>query len=101
MMKLIWQTPALILRTLIRAYQLGVAPLLGPRCRFTPSCSHYAGEAVTRHGAIIGSWLAVKRVARCHPWHEGGYDPVPESLNLTRPYAPHSSCCHQPSRDRV
>ncbi len=62
---------------LIRAYQLTVSPLLGPRCRFYPSCSSYALEAVRRFGAARGSWLAVKRIARCHPWHPGGLDPVP------------------------
>lgn len=63
---------------LIRAYQIGVSPLLGPRCRFTPSCSEYAREAIQRHGPGRGTWLALKRLARCHPFHAGGYDPVPE-----------------------
>ena len=95
MMKVVWRAPAFALRVLIRVYQLCVAPLLGPRCRFAPSCSHYAAEAITRHGAVMGAWLAIKRIARCHPWHEGGFDPVPESLsrNLTQPSARHSSCC--------
>jgi len=68
-----------LLLMLIRAYQWGISPLLGPCCRFYPSCSHYAAEAVARHGAWRGGWLAVRRLARCHPWHEGGLDPVPES----------------------
>jgi uncharacterized protein len=62
----------------IRAYQMSLSPLLGPRCRFHPSCSHYALEAIERHGAARGGWLAAKRIARCHPLNPGGYDPVPE-----------------------
>jgi len=63
----------------IRLYQLVISPLLGPRCRFYPSCSAYAVEALTRHGALRGSWLAVRRLSRCHPWNPGGIDPVPPS----------------------
>lgn len=62
---------------LIRAYQLLVRPWLGAHCRFYPSCSEYAAEAVALHGAAHGSWLALKRILRCHPWHPGGVDPVP------------------------
>ncbi len=62
----------------IRGYQLTLSPLLGPRCRFYPSCSHYALEAIERHGAARGGWLAAKRIARCHPLNAGGHDPVPE-----------------------
>jgi putative membrane protein insertion efficiency factor len=61
----------------IRLYQLVISPLLGPRCRFYPSCSAYAVEALQRHGALRGSWLAVRRLGRCHPWNPGGPDPVP------------------------
>lgn len=61
----------------LRAYQYLFRPLLGANCRFYPACSDYALEAVTRHGALRGTWLAVRRVGRCHPWHAGGYDPVP------------------------
>lgn len=68
-----------ILLILIRAYQLVLSPLIGPCCRFYPSCSHYAAEAVSRHGVGRGAWLAARRLARCHPWHEGGLDPVPKS----------------------
>jgi uncharacterized protein len=70
------------LRVLIRGYQLLVAPVLPPSCRYLPSCSHYADEAIARHGALRGSWLAAKRVCRCHPWGGSGYDPVPDSLGL-------------------
>ena len=66
-----------VLKYLIRGYQLAISPLLGPRCRFYPSCSQYAIEAIETHGAARGVWLAVKRISRCHHWHEGGFDPVP------------------------
>ncbi len=62
---------------LIRAYQILVSPLLPPRCRFAPSCSHYAVEAIERHGVLRGLGLAIVRVGKCHPLHEGGFDPVP------------------------
>lgn len=66
-----------VLRGSIRAYQLGVSPLLGPRCRFHPSCSEYACEAIASHGAGKGAVLAAKRLLRCHPWGGSGVDPVP------------------------
>ena len=62
----------------IRLYQLLVSPLLGPRCRFYPSCSAYAVEAITAHGVLRGLYLAVRRLLRCHPWNPGGIDPVPQ-----------------------
>ncbi|HEY3935378.1 MAG TPA: membrane protein insertion efficiency factor YidD [Gemmatimonadales bacterium] len=62
---------------LIRGYQRFISPGLPPACRFSPSCSQYAVEAIERYGAVRGGWLAVKRIARCHPWNPGGYDPVP------------------------
>lgn len=65
---------------LVRAYQKLVSPLLGPRCRFAPSCSHYAVEALQEHGPLRGGWLAVRRIGRCHPWNPGGHDPVPRRL---------------------
>ena len=69
--------PRRSLMAAVRSYQLILSPLLPPSCRFTPSCSAYAHEALTRHGAVRGSWLAARRLARCHPWNPGGYDPVP------------------------
>lgn len=66
----------------IRFYQLFISPMIGPRCRFTPTCSHYAIEAIKSHGMVKGCWLAGKRLIRCQPLSEGGYDPVP-------------TCCHK------
>jgi putative membrane protein insertion efficiency factor len=63
---------------LVRLYQLIVSPWLGPRCRFSPTCSHYACEALAAHGLARGGWLTVRRVGRCHPFSRGGYDPVPD-----------------------
>lgn len=71
----------LVLRGLywiVRAYQLLISPILGPRCRFYPSCSHYSQEALLEHGIIKGLWLSLKRISRCHPGSAGGYDPVPK-----------------------
>jgi uncharacterized protein len=62
----------------IRAYQRFISPLLGPRCRFYPTCSQYAVEAIERHGPVKGVWLALRRIVRCHPLNPGGHDPVPE-----------------------
>lgn len=69
-----------VLRALIRGYQLALSPLLGHHCRFYPSCSSYALEAIDTHGALRGGILALRRILRCHPWHEGGADPVPPAL---------------------
>jgi putative membrane protein insertion efficiency factor len=75
-----------LLVLLLRGYQLLLSPMLGQRCRFYPSCSHYAIEAITLHGAARGGWLTLRRLGKCHPWHEGGLDPVP-------PKAASSSAC--------
>jgi putative membrane protein insertion efficiency factor len=79
-----------LLRGLIRAYQLLLSPLLGPTCRYLPSCSDYAAQAIQRHGALAGLWLALRRLLRCHPWGGSGYDPVPPAR---RPVSP-VSCRH-------
>lgn len=69
-----------ILLKLIRIYQLVLSPVLGSSCRFHPTCSQYALDAIDTHGSIRGTWLAMRRVGRCHPWHPGGHDPVPETV---------------------
>lgn len=80
----------------IQLYRLLISPILGPRCRYAPSCSAYAVEAIETHGVTRGGWLAVRRIARCHPWGGSGYDPVPgtppapeadRSLDLVTPRA--------------
>ena len=78
---------ARVLMALIGGYRRFISPLLGPRCRFAPSCSAYALEAVREHGALPGTWLAVRRIGRCHPFNPGGFDPVPPALHgrRTRP----------------
>jgi putative membrane protein insertion efficiency factor len=67
-----------VLLALIRAYRYLVSPWVGNQCRYWPTCSEYAAEAIGRHGAMRGGWLAARRVLRCNPWHAGGLDPVPE-----------------------
>ena len=66
-----------VLVMMVKGYQYILSPWIGNQCRFAPTCSHYAIEAIERHGAVRGTWLAVRRVAKCHPWHAGGVDPVP------------------------
>jgi len=78
-----------ILLLLLRGYKRWLSPLLGTRCRFHPSCSAYAMEAIEVHGSARGSWLAIRRVARCHPLHPGGHDPVPPVDPAPDQRAPH------------
>lgn len=73
----VWNLPRFLLMGLLMAYRKTISPLYGPVCRFFPSCSAYALEAVTVHGAVRGTWLAVRRLTRCHPWNDGGVDHVP------------------------
>lgn len=73
-----------ILIWFIRIYQLLLSPWLGNHCRFHPSCSYYAVEAIDRYGPLLGVWFAVRRLLRCHPWHPGGVDPVPELNKKSR-----------------
>ena len=80
--------PRMALIALVRLYQLLISPLLPPTCRFYPSCSQYALGALARHGAVRGTGLTAVRIAKCHPWHPGGIDPVPEIRNPNRAKAP-------------
>jgi putative membrane protein insertion efficiency factor len=72
-----------VLSLLLRFYQLAISPMMAPSCRFYPSCSNYALEALRVHGTAKGGWLAVRRVCRCHPWNAGGLDPVPPKHSST------------------
>ncbi|CAN0593300.1 unnamed protein product [Ectocarpus sp. 12 AP-2014] len=86
----------------VRVYQYTLSPLLGPRCRFWPSCSSYTIEAIQVHGPLKGGWMAVKRIIKCHPGSSGGMDPVPggrsEQLCREDEEAPPPSCCDHPPR---
>ncbi|MCA1326173.1 membrane protein insertion efficiency factor YidD [Herbaspirillum sp. alder98] len=94
------KTPLLLL---LRAYKLGVSPFLGQNCRFYPSCSDYAAQAVSIHGAFKGSVLAARRLGKCHPWHAGGLDPVPGSVeaDLLRQEADPASTVPNSSSQRI
>ena len=74
--------PRQLFMAIIRGYQLIVSPLLGPRCRFYPTCSCYTHTAIERHGVMRGTWLGIRRILRCHPFAEGGYDPVPDKRSI-------------------
>ena len=80
-----------VLIWLLKGYRFAISPLYGQVCRFHPTCSAYALEAVTEHGALRGSWLAVRRIGRCHPWNPGGYDPVPPRRQDRQRTAPQTS----------
>lgn len=75
------RTPLILL---LRAYRYAVSPFLGNHCRFHPSCSEYAETAIRHHGLLRGGWLSIRRLSRCHPWHEGGVDPVPVKQDLNQ-----------------
>lgn len=81
-----------LLILLVQFYRLAISPMFTPRCRFLPSCSEYAVEAIERHGAWHGGWLALRRIARCHRWHPGGIDEVPPARG---PAARPSRCCDE------
>jgi hypothetical protein len=82
-----------LLLFLLRAYQWCISPFLGQNCRFYPSCSQYAAEAIQEHGAIKGSALAARRLCKCHPWNPGGFDPVPKK-HSENPPAADEGCSH-------
>ncbi len=77
-------TPKEVLGALVHAYRYFVSPLLPPACRFYPSCSAYAEQALQDHGALRGGWLTARRLCRCGPWHSGGFDPVPDANPMAR-----------------
>lgn len=79
---------AAALLAVIRFYRTAISPALPPSCRYTPSCSAYAAEAIDVHGAGRGSWLALRRILRCHPFHAGGHDPVPPAVSPAARHAP-------------
>lgn len=81
--RILWLAPREVVVLLLRVYQLTLSPLLGPVCRFAPSCSSYSVVAVRRYGVLHGGWLTARRLARCHPWNDGGWDPVPERRSAT------------------
>ena len=77
-----------VLITIIRGYRYLLSPWLGQHCRFHPSCSQYAAESIETHGSIRGLWLALRRLLRCHPWHPGGFDPVPPTSRSHPDHSP-------------
>lgn len=98
--RLVRSLPRLLLVALLRAYQTVVSPMTGPSCRYYPSCSQYALVAVQRHGALRGSWLAARRLLRCHPWTPGGVDDVPPVKAPDAGARPHGSSEHATHRAR-
>lgn len=88
---------SLVLLGAVRAYRRWISPLLGARCRFYPSCSAYAEESLARFGTVRGGWLAVRRLGRCHPFHPGGFDPVPDAPAVSQPTAPTATRSSRPA----
>ncbi|MBL8836330.1 MAG: membrane protein insertion efficiency factor YidD [Alphaproteobacteria bacterium] len=86
---------SVILRGAIRLYQLTIPAITGPSCRFEPSCSEYAREAIAIHGPLAGLGLAVRRIARCHPWGGSGWDPVPPAASSRHESSHHEACGHR------
>jgi putative membrane protein insertion efficiency factor len=87
-----------VLIGLLRVYRLAISPLYGQVCRYHPSCSAYALEAVTTHGSLRGSWLTLRRLLRCHPWAAGGYDPVPPRFVSTESARSHAGSSPSPQQ---
>ena len=88
-----------VLKGLVRVYQWTISPYMPGSCRFEPTCSEYAAQAITRHGAVKGGWLSLKRILRCHPWGGWGYDPVPDADGPKtalsgNDHPPHGTCGH-------
>lgn len=84
--------PAKILLVLIRGYQFTFSALMGKQCRFYPSCSHYAADAIRHYGALRGSFMGLRRILRCHPWNPGGYDPVPLPAEIGGKFSSPNAC---------
>jgi len=99
-MKPLVKIVAFSLRVVVRGYQLLISPVLAGTCRYQPTCSGYALEALEKHGPASGSWLALKRILRCHPWGGHGYDPVPEPCSHSLDPRPHADACSAPSDER-
>ncbi|WP_019135616.1 membrane protein insertion efficiency factor YidD [Cellulomonas massiliensis] len=97
LLRLVRRLPVLTLIGLVRVYQVVFSPLTPPTCRYYPSCSSYAVTALRRHGAVRGTWLAVRRVARCHPWAPGGVDDVPPARERSPRAHTHHSHVAQPT----
>ncbi|MEP4380104.1 MAG: membrane protein insertion efficiency factor YidD [Alphaproteobacteria bacterium] len=101
-MKHVSHLPVLLLKGLILVWQWVLSPVLGANCRYQPSCSHYAAEALSRHGAVRGSWMAARRILSCNPWSGAGYDPVPGAHacagheHTEHEQTPHGAAMHTP-----
>ena len=83
-----------LLILLVKGYRLIFSPYVGRSCRFAPTCSQYALDALNEYGALKGSWLALRRIGRCHPWHAGGYDPVPTKTDASQKHCCTDEACH-------